>query len=384
MPEPGGPLTGVRVVEMAAIGPAPFACMLLADLGADVVRIDRPLAAGLGKSDLVNRGKRSVTLDLKNDRGLGIARDLIRAADVLVEGFRPGVMERLGLGPGEALKENPGLVYGRMTGWGQQGPLAHRAGHDINYISLTGALWASGRRDERPVPALNLLGDYGGGSMFLVLGIVSALYEREHSHRGQVVDAAMLDGVAALTTSHHAMRHAGLWADKRGRNLLDSGAPFYEVYECADGRYISVGAIEPEFYAELVRLTGFRAGRPDGERFARNSGGAGWEEEKREWAALFKTRTRDEWAGLAFSADACLTPVLDWAEAPGHPQMRARGTFTGGDGATQPAPAPRFSRSQPRIRREPPAPGEHNDEVLAELGLSREAIGELAATGALG
>jgi alpha-methylacyl-CoA racemase len=265
-----------------------------------------------------------------------------------------------------------------MTGWGQEGPLAHRAGHDINYISLTGALWASGRRDERPVPALNLLGDYGGGSMFLVLGIVSALYERERSHRGQVVDAAMLDGVAALTTSHHAMRHAGLWADERGRNLLDSGAPFYEVYECADGRYISVGAIEPEFYAELVRLTGFRAGRPDEERFARSASGAGWERE------LFKTRTRDEWAELAFSADVCLTPVLDWAEAPRHPQLRARGTFTRRDGAAQPAPAPRFSRSQPCIRREPPAPGERGDEVLAELGLSRDAIDALAASGALG
>jgi alpha-methylacyl-CoA racemase len=381
--EPGGPLAGVRVIEIATIGPGPFGCMLLADMGADVIRIGRPQPAtspSFQKSDLTNRGKRSITLDLKHQRGVAVARDLIRTADVLVEGFRPGVMERLGLGPAECLRDNPRLVYGRMTGWGQSGPLAHRAGHDINYISLTGALWASGRREERPVPALNLVGDYGGGAMFLVVGIVSALYERERSNCGQVVDAAMVDGVAALTTSHHALRHSGLWADQRGRNLLDSGAAFYEVYECADGKFISVGAIEPQFYAELVRVTGFRAGRPDEERFTRGS----VDEEKQEWAALFKTKTRDEWAALAFAADACLTPVLDWAEAAAHPQLRARGTFVEPGGVTQPAPAPRFSRSRAEIRACPPANGEHTNEILAEAGLSRDAIDKLRASGALG
>jgi alpha-methylacyl-CoA racemase len=380
---PGGPLAGVRVIEIASIGPGPFGCMLLADMGADVIRVSRPQPAtspSFQRSDLTNRGKRSIVLDLKHDAGLRVARDLIRAADVLVEGFRPGVMERLGLGPEESLHDNPRLVYGRMTGWGQSGPLAQRAGHDINYISLTGALWASGRREERPVPALNLVGDYGGGAMFLVFGIVSALYERERSNRGQVVDAAMVDGVAALTTSHHALRHGGLWADQRGRNLLDSGAAFYEVYECADGKFVSVGAIEPEFYAELVRLTGFRAGRTDAERFARGSG----DEEKLEWAALFKTRTRDEWAALAFSADACLAPVLDWAEAPAHPQLRARGTFIEPGGVTQPAPAPRFSRSRAEVRARPPVNGEHANEILAEAGLADDAIGALRAIGAIG
>jgi alpha-methylacyl-CoA racemase len=357
-----GPLVGLRVVEMAGIGPAPFACMLLADLGADVVRIDRasntPRATDNAPHDVVNRGKRSVALDLKADDGLAAARRLIAGADILVEGFRPGVMERLGLGPDECLAANPRLVFGRMTGWGQEGPLAQYAGHDVNYMALTGALWATGRVDEKPVFALNLVGDYAGGSMFLVMGLLSALWERNTSGRGQVVDAAMVDGVSVLTSMFTSLRAMGMWRDERGVNLLDTGAPFYEVYECADGKFLSVGALEAQFYAELARRTGLPADQP---------GPGEWAERKPDFVALFKTKTRDEWAALLAESDSCAQPVLDWNEAARHPHLAARGTLVERDGVTQPAPAPRFNRTPAQIDAPPPAIGQHTDDVLREL-----------------
>lgn len=376
-----GPLHGVRVIELAGIGPGPFATMLLADLGADVVRVDRPAGPGgerLARADVVNRGKRSIAVDLKSPGGRAVVQRLVAGADVLVEGFRPGVTERLGLGPDDCLAANPRLVYARMTGWGQDGPLAAVAGHDIDYIALTGALWASGRADERPVPALNLVGDYGGGSMFLVVGVLAALLERSTSGRGQVVDAAMVDGVAVLTTMFTALRGMGVWRAQRGVNLFDTGAPFYEVYECADGRYLAVGALEHQFYAELVTRTGFREGCADAVRFAQG-GPEQWPAAKDEWVALFRTRTRDEWAALLGQTDACAQPVLEWDEAPEHPHLRARGTFTTVDGVQQPAPAPRFTRTPSTVRHGPPLPGEHTSEVLAEAGLTSDEVAALLA-----
>jgi alpha-methylacyl-CoA racemase len=364
-----GPLRGMRVIEMAGIGPGPYAGMLLADMGADVIRVDRPnpnASADGARRDVVNRGKRSVAVDLKSPDGVDTVRRLVATADVLIEGFRPGVMERLGLGPDELAEVNSRLVYGRMTGWGQEGPLAAYAGHDIDYIAITGALWATGRADERPVPALNLVGDYGGGSMFLVMGILAALFERESSGRGQVVDAAMVDGASSLTTMFSALRAMGVWRDQRGVNLLDTGAPFYEVYECADGKFLALGALEPQFYAELVRRTGFRDGRPDEERFTQGSP-ATWAADKQEWAALIATKTRDEWAALLAESDACAAPVLDWQEARAHPHLVARSTFVEHEGVSQPAPAPRFSRTPSALSRPAPYAGEHTDELLAEL-----------------
>jgi alpha-methylacyl-CoA racemase len=343
--------------------------MLLADMGADVIRVDRPNASASpagARRDVVNRGKRSVAVDLKSAEGLDVVRRLVASADVLLEGFRPGVMERLGLGPTDLEAVNPALVYGRMTGWGQEGPLSAYAGHDIDYIAITGALWATGRTDERPVPALNLVGDYGGGSMFLVMGILAALLERASSGRGQVVDAAMVDGASSLTTMFSALRAMGVWRDERGVNLLDTGAPFYEVYECADGKFLALGALEPQFYAELVRRSGFRAGRPDEERFAQGTP-ATWAEDKKEWAALLATRTRDEWAALLTESDACAAPVLDWEEARRHPHLVARSTFVEHEGVSQPAPAPRFSRTVSALSRPAPYAGEHTEEILGEL-----------------
>lgn len=375
-----GPLTGVRVIELAGIGPGPFAAMMLADLGADVVRVDRIGGGGFGDlpGDLLNRNRRSLAVDLKTPEGREVVLALVAGADALIEGFRPGVTERLGLGPADCHATNPRLVYGRMTGWGQDGPLAHTAGHDIDYLALTGALHGVGRAGERPVPPMNLLGDFGGGGMMLALGIVAALYAVRAGAPGQVVDAAIVDGVSVLATQIHALRRVGMWQDPRGVNLLDGGAPFYDTYECADGRHLAVGALEPRFYDELVRLTGFPL---DGDEAPDRHDPANWPALRAAWARLFRTRTRDEWAALLAGSDACAAPVLDWAEAPEHPHLAARKVFVAPDGVPQPAPAPRFSATPTSVRRPPPRSGEHTDEVLAEAGLDAARIAALRAAG---
>ncbi|TFV71315.1 CoA transferase [Blastococcus sp. CT_GayMR19] len=363
-----GPLEGVRVVEFAGLGPGPFCGMLLADLGADVVRIDRRgdrggLMGTLGATSLLDRGKRSIALDLKDPADLDVVRALVARADVLLEGFRPGVMERLGLGPDEALAGNPALVYGRMTGWGQTGPLSASAGHDIGYIALTGALGATGRPDERPAPPMNLLGDFGGGGVFLALGALAALISARGTGRGQVVDAAIVDGTAVLTTMIHGMLDGGSWVDHRGVNLLDTGAPFYDVYRCADGRFVAVGALEEQFYAALVRGLGL-----DGEALPPR-------EDPRQWPALrdrftqaFASRTRAEWWAVFAGTDACVAPVLSLVEATADPHNVDRGVFVEVDGVVQPAVAPRFSATPGSVGRVP-AVGEHDQEIRAELGL---------------
>jgi alpha-methylacyl-CoA racemase len=372
----GGPLTGIRVVTLAGLGPIPFASMMLADLGADVVRVDR-LPRGDDQSSaqptfLTLRGQRSVAVDLKHPDGVAAVLRLVETADVFIEGFRPGVTERLGLGPTHCQAVNPRLVYGRGTGWGQDGPLAPRAGHDIDYIALTGALHAIGRRGDRPVPPLNLVGDSGGGGMFLAFGVVCALLEARASGHGQVVDAAMVDGAAVLTTVFHGLRARGLWSDERASNLIDTGSHFYEVYECADGKFVAVGAIEGQFYAQLVRLTGFEP--PEG---AHQLDQSSWPEGKRRMAEIFATKSRDAWCALFDGTDACVAPVLSWSEAIVHPHNVARRTFIDCEGVVQPAPAPRFSRTPASIGRPPAAVGEHTDDVLAEVGLSAPEIAAL-------
>ena len=373
-----GPLAGYRVVELAGLGPGPFAAMLLADLGADVVRVDRPVPSqfvGLTgvRNDVTNRGKRSLAVDLKNPDGRDAVLSLVAASDVLIEGFRPGVAERLGLGPDDCAARNPKLVYGRMTGWGQDGPLAKVAGHDIDYIALTGALWAIGREGEVPTPPLNYLGDYAGGSMFLVMGILAALLEAGRSGQGQVVDAAMIDGTSVLSTMFISMAAMGVWdLSKRASNLLDTAAPWYDAYECADGKWLAVGAIEPQFYAELVKVSGFREGSDDS-RFAQ-CGPDEYAALKKEWAAHWRTRTRDEWTALLGDTDACAQPVLDWHEAREHPHLVARGTHIERGGIVQAAPAPRLSRTPLTVEGLPPVPGEHSRAILAELGLDAEAL----------
>jgi alpha-methylacyl-CoA racemase len=349
-----GPLKGIRIIEMAGIGPGPFAAMLLADMGADVLRLyraDQPALLGAAGPDVTGRGRASVPVNLKEDGGRELVLSLVDKADGLIEGFRPGVMERLGLGPDVLLKRNPRLVYGRMTGYGQDGPMSSVAGHDINYISLAGVLGAIARQGDKPLFPLNLVGDYGGGGMFLAFGVVCGLLEARSSGRGQVVDAAMVDGAATLMTIFHGLRAAGIWRDEPGTNVLDSGAHFYEVYETSDGGYISVGAIEPQFYAKLLELLEF-----DPADFPQWNNDR-WPEFKQRFAELFKTRTRDEWAALLEPADACATPVLGIGEAAAHPHMAARQTFVEHDGVVQPAPAPRFSRTVPEIA-DPPTPEE--------------------------
>ncbi|MFJ5673764.1 CaiB/BaiF CoA transferase family protein [Streptomyces sp. NPDC093097] len=359
-----GPLSGVRVVELAGIGPGPFAAMLLADLGADVVRVDRPGGAGLGidpASDLTNRNKRSVLVDLKQSAGVAQVLDLVERADVLIEGYRPGVAERLGVGPEPCLARNPRLVYGRMTGWGQQGPLAGTAGHDIGYIAITGALGMIGPPDGPPAVPANLLGDYAGGSLYLVIGVLAALqHARTEGGSGQVVDAAIVDGTAHLTAMIHGMLAAGGWQDRRGANLLDGGAPFYGTYETADGRHMAVGALEQRFYAEFIRLLGIEDEVPGRDDLA------AWGELRTAIAARFRTRTRDEWTAVFQESDACVAPVLSLREAPGHPHLAARGTFTEHAGLTQPAPAPRFSATPGTVRRPPARPGADTDEVARD------------------
>jgi alpha-methylacyl-CoA racemase len=372
-----GPLQGIRIVELAGIGPGPFCAMMLADMGAEVLRIDRaqnvtPERPKTPSLDLLNRGRRSVGVDLKHPEGVELVLRLLERADALIEGFRPGVMERLGLGPDVCLGRNPRLVYGRMTGWGQEGPLAHAAGHDINYIGLAGALDPIGRAGGPPVPPLNLVGDFGGGGMLLAYGIACALVERQRSGKGQVVDAAMVDGAAALMTIFHGMRQAGYWSDERGTNLLDSGAPFYDVYETKDAKWVSIGSIEPQFYRELLRLTGL-----EGEELPRQGDRAGWDATKRRLAQVFRAKTRDEWCAIMEGSDVCFAPVLSMGEAPQHPHNRARGTFVEVAGVPQPGPAPRFGRTPPEIARPPAWPGEHTDEALADWGVSRGEVAKL-------
>ena len=372
-----GPLTSLRVVEFSGIGPAPLAGQLLADLGADVVTVDRS-SAKADPADVNRRNKRSVALNLRKAEGLAAVRCLLAGADVLIEGFRPGVMERLGLGPDVCLNANPRLVYGRMTGWGQTGPLAHTAGHDINYLGITGALHAIGRPDEPPLPPLNLVADFGGGSMFLIFGILAALFERSKSGHGQVVDAAMVDGVPAMMGLLHGMLARDLWSEQRGCNLLDGGAPFYRTYRTADGKYISVGALEPEFFAELVR----RAGLPEKQIEIQNDPGQ-WPGMHACFAEVFRQRTRDEWAALLEGGDACAGPVLSFTEAAEHPHNAARGTFFRQDGVLQAAPAPRFDRTPAARPRPPGAPGADTHAVLKESGATDEEVRQWQAAGAL-
>ncbi|MFF9028883.1 CaiB/BaiF CoA transferase family protein [Streptomyces iakyrus] len=358
-----GPLSGVRVVELAGIGPGPFAAMLLADLGADVVRVDRPGGPGLAidpACDVTNRNKRSVVVDLKAPDGPEQVLDLAARADILVEGYRPGVAERLGVGPGPCHARNPRLVYGRMTGWGQDGPLAQRAGHDIAYIAPTGTLGMIGRPDEPPAVPANLLGDYAGGSLYLVVGVLAALHHARATGTGQVVDAAIVDGTAHLSTMIHGMLAAGGWQDRRGANLLDGGCPYYGTYETADGRYMAVGALEPQFYAEFLTLLGVE------DRAAARKDVARWGELREEVAARFKSRTRAEWTAVFDGTDACVAPVLSLREAPHHPHLAARGTFTDHGGITQPAPAPRFSATPTSVRTGPARPGADTTDVARD------------------
>jgi len=380
-----GPLQGVKVIELAGIGPGPFCAMMLADLGADVIRVDRadrvpqPMPEG-SHFDVLNRGRRSVGVDLKHPDGVEAVLSLVESADLLLEGFRPGVTERLGLGPDDCLDRNPKLVYGRMTGWGQDGPWAHMAGHDINYISLAGALGAIGRQGEAPVPPLNLVGDFGGGAMFLAVGLLAGLVEARSSGQGQVVDAAMVDGSAVLMSMFHAFTAIGMWQEERGTNMLDTGAPYYDVYETADGEYISVGSIEPQFFAQLVELTGLSG--PDGGAPAQNDR-ATWPEQRAALTDIVKAKTRAEWEELLTGTDVCFAPVLSMSEAHAHPHNVARGTFTEVDGIVQPAPAPRFSRTETSIQRPPPHAGQHTAEALADWGLPADRITELQEAGAV-
>lgn len=363
-PTPGhGPLTGVRVVELAGIGPGPFAAMLLADLGADVVRVDRPGGTGLAintEYDITNRNKRSVIVDLKSADGAARVLDLAARADILIEGNRPGVAERLGVGPEACHARNPRLVYGRMTGWGQEGPLAHRAGHDIAYIALTGTLGMIGSPDEPPAVPANLVGDYSGGSLYLVVGVLAALHHARASGSGQVVDAAIVDGTSHLAAMIHGMLAAGGWQDRRGANLLDGGCPYYGTYETADGRYMAVGALEPQFYDEFVTLLEIP------EHAGARKDWARWGELREAVAARFKARTRDEWTAVFEGTDACVAPVLSLHEAPHHPHLAARGTFTDHGGITQPAPAPRFSATPTAVRTGPAQPGADTADVARD------------------
>ncbi|MDB5816474.1 MAG: Alpha-methylacyl-CoA racemase [Rhizobacter sp.] len=371
-----GPLAGLKVVEMVGLGPGPFCAMMLADMGADIVRIDRPRPADASKAitsnpkDITVRGRPTITLDLRQPAGVEAALALIDSADALIEGFRPGVMERNGLGPDVCLARNPKLVYGRMTGWGQHGPLAQAAGHDINYIAISGALHAIGRSGEAPVVPLNLVGDFGGGAMMLAFGLMCGLHEAKQSGRGQVIDAAMTDGTALLSAMMYGFKAAGQWNNQRGENLLDGGAHFYDTYACGDGKYVAIGAIEPQFYAKLRDLCGI-----DDPTFDDQHDAALWPLLKLRMADVFRTKKRDEWCQLLEGTDACFAPVLDWDEAPQHPHNMARETFVTVDGVVQPAPAPRFSRTpaSPPSRQAPAS----RDEVLRRWGVSDALIGKL-------
>ena len=376
-----GPLTGLRVVELQGIGPGPFCGMMLADMGAEIIRVDRSAAVGSGarSADVLARGRKSIAVDLKNPQGVETVLKLVETADVLLEGFRPGVTERLGLGPDVCLERNPKLIYGRMTGWGQTGTMAHAAGHDINYISLSGVLHAIGEPGSRPTPPLNLVGDFGGGGMLLAFGIVAALYERGVSGKGQVIDAAMTDGSALLMNSIFGLMGQGVWNQNRGSNLLDGGAHFYGTYETKDGRFVSIGSIEPQFYALLLEKTGLDQDPDLAQQMSRND----WPKLREKLAAVLATKTRDEWDEIMLGTDICYAPILNFDEAVAHPHNQARNTFVASADIVQAAPAPRFSRTEPELPKPPVAPGEHSEEVLASIGLDAAAIAELKSSGAV-
>ena len=376
-----GPLAGIKVVELAGIGPGPFCAMALSDMGAEVLRVDRTVPSGLGivvdpKFDLLKRGRRSVAVDLKDPRGAEVVLRLVEQADALIEGFRPGVMERLGIGPEECAKRNPKLVYGRMTGWGQDGPMANDVGHDINYIALSGALHCIGGVGSKPVPPLNLVGDFGGGAMFLAFGIVSALLEAAKSGKGQVVDVSMVEGSAYLMAGIYGLHASGRWNAERGTNFLDTGAHYYNTYETSDGKYVSVGAIEPKFYEQLLERTGLA-----GEELPEQNDRDAWPDMCGRMAEIFKSRTRDEWCEVMQGFEVCFAPVLAMNEVLGDPQNAARGSFLELDGVLQPAPAPKFSRTIPEVRGRPPHSGEHTEEALAAWGIPEEDIATLREAG---
>jgi alpha-methylacyl-CoA racemase len=386
-----GPLSGIKIIELAGIGPAPFTCMMLADAGAQVLRLERAPAgaveageefakSGAGSYwDLLNRSRSSVGIDLKNPDALELVLGLVEQADGLIEGFRPGVAERLGVGPEDCFARNKRLVYGRMTGWGQDGPMASMAGHDIDYIAIGGALWSLGRADSAPVPPLNLVGDFGGGGMLLAFGMVAALLEAARSGEGQVVDAAMVDGAASLMTMIHAFHRHGLWNDERGANMLDTGAPFYEVYETSDGKWMAVGGIEAQFYAELIRGLGLEGDASFPPQMSRDQ----WPAMKARFAEIFKSKTRDEWSEIFDGTDACVVPVLSPWEAHLHPHNVARSTFVDVNGTVQPAPAPRFSRTPSSISKPPSPPGADTISALVEWGVAQDVVTKLRESGAL-
>ncbi|MBD3648280.1 MAG: CoA transferase [Pseudomonadales bacterium] len=372
-----GPLSGIRVIELAGIGPGPFCGMLLADMGAEVIRVDRP-GGQRRAQDVLTRGRKSIAIDLKTPEGREVVLKLCEGADALFEGFRPGVTERLGLGPEECMKRNPKLVYGRMTGWGQDGPLANAAGHDINYIALAGALHAMGPKDSKPFPPLNLVGDFGGGGMVLAFGLVCAILEATRSGKGQVVDTAMVDGAATLMAMFFTMHAAGAFRTERGSNLLDGGAHFYDTYETSDGKYISVGSIEPQFYSLLIEKAGL-----DAEVFSAQMDQSRWPEYKKTMTEVFRTKSRDEWCEIMEGTDVCFAPVLSLDEVAEHPHNRARGTFVEQEGVVQPAPAPRFSRTGPALSGGSRIPGEDTRDCLVQAGYPEAEIDSLVEKGAV-
>jgi alpha-methylacyl-CoA racemase len=377
-----GPLTGVKIIEIAGIGPGPFAAMMLADMGADVIRVDRAQAVGGDHSrpnkEVLNRGRRSAGIDLKAANGVETVMRLVERADALIEGFRPGVAERLGIGPHDCHARNPKIVYGRMTGWGQEGPYSQAAGHDINYIALAGALAHMGRAGGKPTPPMNLVGDFGGGGMLLAFGVVCAILEARESGKGQVVDAAMIDGSAILMTMMWGLRAMGFWDDELGVNVLDTGAPFYDTYETADGKFISVGSLEPQFYAELVEKLGLA-----GEDLPAQMDRSGWDALREKFSDLFKSKTREEWCTILEQTDTCFAPVLTMSEASEHPHIKARDTVVEHEGVLQPAPAPRFSRTPGAISRRAAQPGQHTDEALGDWGFSADELAKLRDAGAI-
>jgi alpha-methylacyl-CoA racemase len=369
-----GPLKGVKIIEVGGIGPGPFCGMMLSDMGAEIIRVDRKgQQSRVGSQyDILHRGRRSIGVDLKKPEGVELLLKLVEQADALQEGFRPGVMEKLGLGPDVCLQRNPRLVYGRMTGWGQEGPISQAAGHDINYIAVTGALYSIGRPDQNPVPPLNLIGDFGGGGMLLAFGIACALFETQRSGKGQVIDAAMIDGAAALMAMFYGQRAAGLWTDQRGANFLDTGAHYYDTYETADGKWVSVGSIEPQFYALLLKHSGI-----DDPEFQEQNDRSKWPEFKRKIAEIFKTKTRDEWCEIMEGTDVCFGPVLTMGEALKYPQNVARKTFVEIEGVPQPAPAPRFSRTNPEIRGPALMGPEYTEAALSDWGITPDEMEKL-------